>query len=115
MMANQRRGEITARLNDQDWILCLTLGALARLETSYQSEDLAALISRFSSGKLQARDLILILTAGLQGGGHDVSEEDVADMRIEGGALGFARLVTRLLEVTFNTAPDTENITQSKI
>lgn len=119
MMVNNRRGEIAATLNDKDWILCLTLGALAGMEAAYETEDLSALIARFSTGKLKSQDIIRIVTAGLQGGGHDVAEDDVADMRIDGGAVGFAQLVTQLLEVTFGTSGGTsgnipENPTQSK-
>lgn len=119
MMVNAKRGEIAAVLNDSNWVLCLTLGALAGLEAAYDSEDLAALIARFSTGKLKSQDIIRIVTAGLRGGGHDVAEDDVADMRINGGAVGFAQLVTQLLEVTFGTgdgaAEKPENPAQSKI
>ena len=44
-----------------------------------------------------------ILCAGLRGGGHMVSEDDVAEMRAEGGAAGFARIVASLLTVTFGS------------
>jgi hypothetical protein len=44
-----------------------------------------------------------------------VAEDDVADMRIDGGAVGFARLVAQLLEVTFGvSAENPENTAQSK-
>ncbi len=115
MMVNARRGEIAAVLNDRDWVLCLTLGALAELEAAYETEDLSALIARFSTGRLKSEDMIRIVTAGLRGGGHDVAEDDVADMRIDGGAIGFARLVAQLLEVTFGMAAENqENAAQSK-
>lgn len=115
MMANSRRGEIAAVLNDSHWILCLTLGALASLEASYETEDLSALIARFSTGRLSAQDIIRIITAGLQGGGHDVAQDDVADMRIEGGAVGFAQLVTQLLAITFGSSAEQSEVpAQSK-
>ena len=115
MMVNTRRGEVAAVLNDTDWVLCLTLGALAGLEASCEAEDLSALIARFSTGSLKAEDMIRIVTAGLRGGGHDVAEDDVADMRIDGAAVGFARLVAQLLEVTFGvSAEKPENTAQSK-
>lgn len=115
MMVNARRGEIAAVLNDKDWVLCLTLGALAGLEAAYEAEDLSALIARFSTGSLKAEDMIRIVTAGLRGGGHDVVEDDVAAMRTDGGAVGFARLVAQLLEVTFGVSNEkSENATQTK-
>lgn len=115
MMVNARRGEIAATLNDKDWVLCLTLGALAGLEAAYEAEDLSALIARFSTGRLKSEDMIRIVTAGLRGGGHDVTQDDVADMRIDGGATGFARLVTQLLEVTFGVSTEkSKNAAQSK-
>lgn len=101
MMKNRHRGEISAVLNGSEWVLCLTLGALAELEAAYETENLAALIARFSTGKLSARDILLIVTAGLRGGGHEISKNEVATMRANDGAVGFARIVTELLVATF--------------
>ena len=36
----------------------LTLGALAELESSFEAENLAGLLARFSSGNLAARDML---------------------------------------------------------
>jgi Phage tail tube protein, GTA-gp10 len=109
MMANRHRGEVAAKLNGRDWILCLTLGALAELETAFEADNLSELIARFSTGRLSARDMLRILCAGLRGGGHVVSEEDVADMRAEGGAAGFASVVAALLTATFGTSEKLES------
>lgn len=105
MSANRRRGEVAAKLNGREYRLCLTLGALAELESAFAAEDLTELAQRFSSGRLSAHDLITIIAAGLRGAGHDVSEEDVRAMQCEGGAAGFAGLVAELLTVTFG-APE---------
>jgi len=109
MMANRHRGEVAAKLDGRDWILCLTLGALAELETAFEADNLSELIARFSTGRLSARDMQRILCAGLRGGGHAVSEEDVADMRAEGGAAGFASVVAALLTATFGTPEKPES------
>ncbi|WP_274424862.1 gene transfer agent family protein [Chelativorans sp. YIM 93263] len=105
MSVNRRRGEVAAKLDGQEYRLCLTLGALAELETAFQAEDLNRLAERFSSGRLSARDMTAIIAAGLRGGGHDVCDEDVRAMQCEGGAAGFAALVGELLTVTFGGAP----------
>lgn len=101
MMVNIRRGEIAARLDEKDWTLCLTLGALAQLEAAFGVEDLGKLGERFSSGRLSANDMITIISAGLNGAGNKVSLQQVAVMHTEGGILGFADIVTRLLLATF--------------
>lgn len=101
MMVNRHRGEMGAVLDGREWVLCLTLGALAELEAAFEADDLGALAARFSSGKLSSRDMLRILTAGLRGGGHSVTEEDVAGMQADGGAAGFARIVGELLTATF--------------
>ncbi|RCS23537.1 gene transfer agent family protein [Phyllobacterium salinisoli] len=103
-MVNRHRGEVGAVLDGREWVLCLTLGALAELETAFEAEDLTALIARFSSGRLSARDMVRIITAGLRGGGHSVTEEDVTQMQADGGAAGFARIVSELLTVTFGAS-----------
>ncbi|MCT8991631.1 gene transfer agent family protein [Chelativorans sp. SCAU2101] len=104
MGANRRRGEVAAILNGREYRLCLTLGALAELESAFAAQDLSELARRFGSGRLSARDLVTIITAGLRGAGHDVSEDEVRVMQCEGGAAGFARLVAELLTVTFGEA-----------
>lgn len=101
MTANRARGEIAWELDGVERRFCLTLGALAELEAAYGVEDLGALVQRFSSGKLAAVDILRIVAAGLRGGGQPASEQEVAAMRCEGGAAGFAALVSALLAATF--------------
>jgi hypothetical protein len=104
MNVNRRRGEIAAMLDGRERPLCLTLGALAELESAFEAQDLGALVERFSTGRLSAKDLIRIIAAGLRGAGEAVSDEEVAMMRSEGGAAGFARVASELLAVTFGGA-----------
>lgn len=113
MMVNRHRGEVGAMLDGREWTLCLTLGALAELESSFGVTDLSALLQRFTTGKLSACDMIRIICAGLRGGGHSISEDDVADMRADGGASGFARLVTALLTATFGLSENNESDSSS--
>lgn len=100
-MANKYRGEICAVLDGRQWTLCLTLGALAELESTFAVVDMTGLIDRFSRGTLSARDATAILGAGLRGAGHKVGDDEVARMRADGGAAGFARIVAELLTATF--------------
>ena len=104
MITNRYRGEITAKLDDRQWQLCLTLSALAELEAKLGEEDIGALASRFSSGRLSAKDILIIIAAGLRGGGHDIGDEEVGEMRCENGVTGFAQIVADLLMVTFSDA-----------
>lgn len=71
MSVNRRRGEISAELDGTPRRLCLTLGALAELEAAYAADDLAALVERFSAGRLSALDMMRIVGAGLRGAGED--------------------------------------------
>lgn len=101
MAVNRRRGEVAAILDGCERRLCLTLGALAELETAFAAADLNALVERFSAGRFAAHDLVRIIGAGLRGGGENVSDEDVRAMQCEDGAAGFARIVAELLTQTF--------------
>jgi len=92
---------VSARLDGRDRTLCLTLGALAELEASFGVEDLVALAGRFETGRLSARDIVRIIGCGLRGAGEAVSDEEVAGLRMDGGAAGFARLAAELIGVTF--------------
>ncbi len=103
-MANRHRGEIAATIDGQPYTLCLTLGALAELEHAFGDEDMLAMATRFESGRIRAEDAIKVIGAGLRGGGHDISDDKVAQMGMEGGAAGFVRLMVRLLNATFSGA-----------
>jgi len=109
MSVNRRRGEVAAKLNGRDYRMCLTLGALAELEAAFAAENLNQLVERFGSGKLSARDMTAIIAAGLRGGGHEVSEDEVRSMQCEDGAAGFARLVAELLSATFGARSSGED------
>lgn len=100
--ANRRRGEVEAVIGGERRILCLTLGALAELETAFAAADLNGLAERFGSGRMRAADLIRILGAGLRGGGNLFSDEDVATMSIDGGIFACGRIVGDLLAATFS-------------
>jgi len=101
---NRRRGEIAAKFDGETRLLCLTLGALAELESAFGVANLADLADRFEAGQLSARDIIRIVGAGLRGAGNRLSDEDVTAMSTEGGAAGFARIATELLWVSFGGA-----------
>jgi Phage tail tube protein, GTA-gp10 len=100
-MANSHRGEIEAILDGRPHRLCLTLGALAELETAFGDADMLALADRFSTGRLKATDAARLIGAGLRGGGHPLSDEIVTTMTAVGGASGFVDIVARLLAATF--------------
>jgi Phage tail tube protein, GTA-gp10 len=65
---NGVRGEISAVLAGSERRLCLTLGALAEIETALGVDGLASLAERMRA--LSAKDLICVLGALLRGGGE---------------------------------------------
>ena len=105
-MPNPHRGEIVAVLDGKPHRLCLTLGALAELEAAFDADDMLALAQRFEAGRLSALDAIRIIAAGLRGGGHELDDDTVAQMKTHDGAAGFVDIVSRLLSVTFGTEID---------
>jgi len=106
MSVNRKRGEVEAILDGAPRRLCLTLGALAELEDAFAADDLSALVERFSSGRLSARDMIRIIGAGLRGAGETIDDEGVAALRVEGGAASYASIVSQLLTETFGSAQE---------
>jgi hypothetical protein len=100
-MANPLRGEIEAELDGRTLTLCLTLGALAELESALGGGDILALAERFERGRLGASELAAIIGAGLRGGGNAVADDEVLAMKTPGGAGGYIDIVARLLKATF--------------
>ncbi|WP_339931397.1 GTA-gp10 family protein [uncultured Brevundimonas sp.] len=73
--ANGARGEVVATLAGVERRLCLTLGALAEIETGLGVSGIAALGERMRV--LSARDLLVVLAALLRGGGEGNLADDL--------------------------------------
>ncbi len=67
---NSARGEVSITINGQHYVLCLTLGALAHIETALETSSQEELSARLR--KLSAADVLLVLEALLMGGGNPV-------------------------------------------
>jgi hypothetical protein len=105
-MHNALRGEIEAELDGKTYRLCLTLGALAELESAFGAADLPGLAGRFDKAQISARDIILIIGCGLRGAGHTISDADVAQMKVSEGLSGYVNIAARLLAATFGDLPE---------
>jgi Phage tail tube protein, GTA-gp10 len=100
-MANPYRGEVDLEVNGELRRMRLTLGALAELEERLASDSLFDMISRFETGAFRVRDLISLLTAGLNGGGMQITETELLQCQIGGGPVAAARAAAKLLKATF--------------
>lgn len=79
MAANRARGEVVVLLAGRERRLCLTLGALAELETAFALDGWPDLAGRLRT--LSARDLTVMLAALLRGGGEEVGDLSAVDLR----------------------------------
>ncbi|WP_165189983.1 GTA-gp10 family protein [Caulobacter soli] len=75
---NPARGEVVVPLAGTPRRLCLTLGALARIEAALGLDDWSALPERF--GRLSAAELLSVLAALLDGGGEDPAGLDAVSI-----------------------------------
>lgn len=107
-MANAHRGEISAELGGRTYVLCLTLGALAELESAFAASNIAGLAARFDGGNLSARDLIRIIGCGLRGAGNVMSDNEAAALTVSGGLQGYVRIAADLISATFGSLPPDE-------
>jgi hypothetical protein len=81
MAANGARGEVTVVLAGADRRMCLTLGALAEIETGLGLEGLSGLAERMRA--LSARDLTVVLAALLRGGGERALADELARAEVQ--------------------------------
>lgn len=77
---NAVRGEVRVALAGADRRLCLTLGALAEIESGLKIDGLEALAARLRT--LSAGDLMVVLAALLRGGGEHELAGSLADSDI---------------------------------
>jgi len=91
-MINRLRGEVPLEIEGEPHTLCLTLGALAEIEAGLGLIDLSALEARLARPRIE--DIIVILTALLRGGGHDIDVSAVRgrslDLKTAGKAIADA-------------------------
>lgn len=111
-MVNRRRGETELVIGERRYRLCLTLGALAELEDAFGVDDLASLAERFNTGRLAAQDVITILNCALRGGGHEMSEAEVAALRGPEGVTPLVEGALAALEAAFGV--DSPNPAQAQ-
>ncbi len=81
MEINGIRGETAAMLAGAERRLCLTLGALAEIETALGLESVETLAGRMRA--LSGRDLMAVLAALLRGGGEGELAADIGRAAID--------------------------------
>lgn len=109
-MTNAVRGEIEARLDGKTYTLCLTLGALAELESGMGASDLVGMAQRFEAGRLSARDILRIIGCGLRGAGHALSDDEISRMKVSGGFAAYVQIAAELLAATFGDPPEAHGV-----
>ena len=87
-LSNAARGETTLQVDGRPLILCLTLGALARLETAFDVTTMAALEARLRN--LSGRDLLVVVSALIMGDGQSLTPDDLAKAHIDPAAAASA-------------------------
>lgn len=100
-MTNPWAGEVALSLDGQMHNCKLTLGALAELEASLETETLIGMVERFESGQFSTRDVLALIVAGLRGGGWQGSAADLLSVEIAGGPVEAARVAAELLARAF--------------
>lgn len=84
--------------------LCkLTLGALAELEAALKEGSLLDLVERFEAGRFSARDVLVLVVAGLRGGGWTGTAADLRTAEIGGGPASAAKAAAQMLARAFST------------
>lgn len=106
-MVNPWAGEVAITLNGVPMVAKLTLGALAELEAGLAVGSLMELTERFESGRISANDVVIVLVAGLRGGGWQGTAGDLRQAEIGGGPMVAVRLAAELLARAF-AVPEAE-------
>lgn len=78
---NAVRGEVALTINDRPYTLCLTLGALAQLETAMNVSSPADVAGRLAA--LSSTDMLMVLSALTAGGGCAMSVDELSIARID--------------------------------
>lgn len=101
-MVNAWAGEVAILLDGQRHVAKLTLGALAELEETLETETLIDLVERFEGRRFSTRDVLALIVAGLRGGGWQGTAVDLLRVEIGGGPVEAARAAAELLARAFS-------------
>ena len=104
-MANPFAGEVAVTLDGVEHLAKLTLGALAELEATLEASSLIEIVERFEQGRFSSRDVLVLIVAGLRGGGWSGTAQDLLRVEIQGGPVAAAKAAAELLARAF-AAPD---------
>lgn len=104
-MANPWAGEVEITLDGEAHQAKLTLGALAELEAAMGTDTLVALVERFETSRFSTRDVLMLIVAGLRGGGWRGTAADLRAVDVAGGPVGAAKAAAALLARAF-TVPE---------
>lgn len=80
---NRLRGEVSLTIDGKPRRLCLTLGALAEIETGFGCQSLSELQARLR--RVSASELVVVLAALLRGGGEGGCADTVTELGIDAG------------------------------
>lgn len=100
-MANPWAGEVRLVIDGTPHDLRLTLGAMAELEAELEGETVLDLVDRIETGKFATRDILLLIVAGLRGGGWACSSRDLLSAEIDGGLIQCTKVAAQLLARAF--------------
>ncbi|VAV99803.1 Gene Transfer Agent (GTA) ORFG10 [hydrothermal vent metagenome] len=81
MTCNQIRGEVLLHINQTPYRLCLTLGALAEIESAFGLSELSDLSKRLQ--KISANDVLILLAALLKGGANPLSPSELMQAKTD--------------------------------
>jgi hypothetical protein len=104
-MTNPWTGEVGLQLDGKRHVAKLTLGALAELEAGLGTGTFIELVERFEAGRFSTRDVLMLIVAGLRGGGWEGTADDLLRVEIGGGPVEAARIAAELLARAF-TVPE---------
>lgn len=85
---NGARGEVSLDVAGQNRVLCLTLGALAEIESAFGCASLADLQARMR--RLSAAELLRLVSILMKSGGEQVEPDVLARLNIQPAAAAAA-------------------------
>jgi hypothetical protein len=84
-MTNTARGETSFLAAGEKFVMRLTLGALAEIESGLSLTNLSTIAERLK--QLSSSDIAVIAAALLRGGGHDIAASDVLKIPVDIGTI----------------------------
>ncbi len=101
-LPNKQRNELTITLDGKDYLVRPTFNFICQVEDYFNAPLTTVVLEKLESGKITARELVVIIQAGIEAAGGKVTEEELQEAIMNTGTVDAIKQIVPLLLTAFS-------------